>query len=229
MKIYKIAFNINKDDLLASRLSKEIFEIIKNNIGKNIYKEINVDERCVLCLETFNKRNIIENERFFVRALLDYSAIESYDPSIQVNIYFSNEFSQNDFNVFYGKLVESIGHEIGHYYQYRNNRNSMSNSEQEKDEDFLNGCKKLKEFLLSEMEIIPYIKGIMTKSKKTKTMFETLLNENLNYLLFENNNDFKEQIINSKDWLEIDKIISEIKNTIIDKAKSLYPHLRSKI
>ena len=94
---------------------------------------------------------------------------------------------------------------------------------------FLNGCIKLSEFLLSKMEIVPYIKGIMTKSKKTKAPFIALLNENIDYLLFENNNDFKYQVTNSNNFIKINEIILKIKNTIIDKAISLYPHLRRKI
>jgi len=39
MKIYKIAFNVSKDDLLASKLSREVFETVKTILVKIFIKK----------------------------------------------------------------------------------------------------------------------------------------------------------------------------------------------
>ena len=85
--------------------------------------------------------------------------------------------------------------------------------------------------MLSDAELIPYIKGLVFLSKKEKKRhisFEDILDQNLNGLIFQNNEEFKKQIIRSSEWDEVSKIISKIKETIILRAKQLYPHLREK-
>jgi hypothetical protein len=102
MKIYKIAFNISKDDLLASKLSREVFNIIKENVGKHIYKEIDLDDKIKLSLNVYKN---LENYKlrygtFDVHGALNYSKNNLYPACIEISITFSNSFS----SIFFDKL-----------------------------------------------------------------------------------------------------------------------------
>jgi len=102
----------------------------------------------------------------------------------------------------------------------------MEDNQQEEATGMLDFCLKKKESLLSEGEIVPYVKGIVFASKKSKKPFEQLLDENLNGLFFYNNSNFKNRMMKSPDWATISQIISDIKVTVINRAKQLYPYLR---
>jgi hypothetical protein len=194
--------------------------------GKNAYKEIDIDNRCKLNLNTFNGQMGLDRIGFHIRASLNFSKNDLYTPSIEVSIWLSDKFSQQHFNNLYKFLVGAIGHEIGHYYQYRYERENMEESVQEKPYGMLNRCIKIRGYILSRMDLIPYIKGLVIKHKKQNVSFEKVLDEDLNYLLFYNNSKYKMNVMRSQKWGEISEIISDIKNNVIEKAKQLYPHLR---
>lgn len=234
MKIYKIAFNVSKDDLLASKLSREVFETVKNNIGKNIYKEINVDETCKLQLNTQNNKTGLTYAAFDISANSNFSNINFYAPTIQIDLRFSNIFSELYFDRLYYVIFSTIKHELKHYLQFKNKINHFD-EDYESYFDYQNNTmstltkyEKLRDLLLSKTEINPFIVGIIFRSKKQGISFYKVLDEDLNRLFFRNNEEVKKYIMSLPEWGEVYNIMIEIRNVSIDKAKQLYPYLRRK-
>lgn len=240
MKIYKITYNINKDDVLASKLSKEIFDTVSGSMGNNTYKDIVVDDVCKLQLNTFNniQGQQLRYDTFDIRSNFDFSQSNIYPPEIHVKLYFSSHFSNKNFNSLNNVILDAIKHELGHYYQYKNGKDSFEDISQEKsDGDILVDCINTRNYLLSNNELVPYIKGLVLQYKKSlsqklynkqnqeKLTFEAILDESLNGILFGNNDTNKNLAMQSKNWVKASEIISEIQKTIIKKAKQLYPFL----
>ena len=45
--LYKFSYNVSKDDILASRISKDIISVIKENLGKNFHKDMRIDSNSI--------------------------------------------------------------------------------------------------------------------------------------------------------------------------------------
>ena len=242
MKIYKISYNVSQDDILASALTKEMFQIVSENMGRNAFRDIMVDDTCKIQFNTFNNINgSLRYGTFDIGGNLDSSPNNFYPPEIQIRLSFSNQFSNQNFNQLYNVLLDAVKHELGHYFQYKNDRENMEYSYQEKNgNSIFDVAINTKNFLLSDMELIPYIKGLVFKYKKSisqkqynqpnkpKITFEQILDDNLNGVLFRNNINNKNLSMQSPKWNEASEIISEIKKVIINKAKELYPFLKNK-
>lgn len=233
MKIYKIAFNISKDDLLASKLSREVFNIIKGNVNKHIYKEISIDEKykCKLCVTTLINQDNLAYENFDISAYFNFHRNDLFDPVIAITISFSKDFSESHFNKLYFVILNAIKHELKHYYQYKNKIDSYENASeidyQNNTSEILNDFLNVKKDTISEYEIEPFVTGLIIKSKKQRIPFETILEEDLNRIFFRNNPENKKFMMSLPEWNDINNIFLEIKNTTINKAKQLYPYLRS--
>jgi hypothetical protein len=81
MKIYKISYNINQNDILASKLSKEIFFVVQGNMRNNAYKEISVDNICKLHINTFNNtQGQLRYGTFDISASFDFAINDIYPP-----------------------------------------------------------------------------------------------------------------------------------------------------
>ena len=226
MKIFKIAYNINKDDILASKLTKEIFELIKNNIYKNSHNEIIIDENCLLSLDTlYNQPEPLRFETFNISSHFSFWKNDNSNSEIIMSIVFSKNFSQKNFDKLNYKIYHIIKHELGHYCQFKNKENTETNHQQPAKE-MLEYSIKLKNYILHSNETIPFIKGIVFEHKKRHETFIKILDENLNYLLFNNNLELKNDTLKSKDWPKIHNEILSLRNTIINKAKEIYPHLK---
>lgn len=227
MKIYKIAFNVSKDDLLASKLSKEVFNIVKENIGKHIYKEIDIDGKIKLALNVYkNQENYeLRYKTFDINGSLDYSNIGQFSTSMQINITFSDDFSESNFNKLNFVLYNSIRHELSHYHQYKNG--NIEENIPEPPTDLLDYCIKLKNYISHRNEIDPYINGIVFEYKKEGGAFNIILDRSLNELIFNDDPLLKSKAQRSKKWTEINSLIIELKNMLINRAKQLYPHLRN--
>jgi hypothetical protein len=224
MKIYRISYNTSKDDLLTAKISREIFQVVKNNMGRDYGEKINIDDKCKLYLTIQNNKNDIGMRPFYISAVFECNKYDFRYPHIVVNIDLSEKFSNLYLDKIYGYIVNAVGHEIGHYHQYKNEREILeSTTDKWHSKDPIELSKQLGNRLLSNKEIIPFIKGIMIKSKKIKISFVDLLNENLNYLI--PINDLK---LDSSGISEINKIINNIRNVVIERARQLYPHLRNK-
>jgi len=181
MKIYKIAFNISKDDLLTSKLSREVFDIVKENLNKHIYKEINIDPKykCKLCVTTLINQDNLVHENFDISAYFNFHSNDLFDPTISITISFSKDFSESYFNKLYFVILNTIKHELKHYYQYKN---KIDTSEDTSEIDYSNNASEiLNDFLnvkkdtISEHEIEAFVTGLVIKSKKQKIPFETIL------------------------------------------------------
>jgi len=227
MKIYRLAYNVSKDDLLTSKISKEIFSIVKGQFGKNISKEIEIDKICKIYLNISYVN--LSDSNYNIGGGFYFSKFDLFDPNIVINIDIFNSFSKLNFSEIYGQIFNTIKHEISHYYQYKTNRENMEigSQDQEDGSDFLDSCIKISEYILSDIELEPYVKGLVFQSKKSNYPFATLLNDNLDYLFFKNKN--KNNIINSDFGHKINEMINRIKLTVTNKAKQLYPYLRSEL
>jgi hypothetical protein len=121
--LYKFAYNVSKDDILARKLSQDIFLIVKDNIGKDIYRDIVVDNKCTLQLYCSfkNYKNFnLRYEAFDIKGFFSASSFDLYDPYIRIEISFSNKFSDKYFESLIYVLYDAIKHELDHYRQYKN-------------------------------------------------------------------------------------------------------------
>jgi transposase len=229
--LYKLAYNVSKDDILASKISKDIFSVIKENIGKSFYKDMRVDSNCGLNLYTsYENYKALRYDTFDVRAFFSFSKEGYFEPSIRVDFVFSNQFSKKYFDKLYYVIFDALKHELGHYYQYRQKEKSLynGNEDQKLSIDQLSLFINERNTLLSERELIPYIKGLVFTSKKQNKPFTTVVDESLNSLFF-GNIELKNKILTSPLGSKVSEIILEIKNVVVSKAKQLYPYLEAKI
>ena len=225
MKIYRLSYSISQDDVLAARLSKEIFAVIKENMGKDVFKEIKIDRECDFFLYTHNNRADLIHDTFDIKAIFDYSKNKTFKPSIQMNINFSDKFPESSFDKMYYELFNAVKHELGHYCQYNNDE--LEESVLEKSSDYIESCKNLRDNILSNAELVPYIKGLVFASKKSKKSFAKLLDENLNGLFFYNDDAFRDKKEKSSEWSEINEIMLSIKREVMRVAIGLYSHIKN--
>jgi len=74
--------------------------------------------------------------------------------------------------------------------------------------------------------LVAEISGLVFSAQKQRKPFSLVIDERLMELLFSNNNNDKNNILSSLIGEEVKKIMDEIKNTIILKAKQVYPDTR---
>lgn len=243
--LYKFAYNINRDDVLTSRIVRDIFFIVKENMGINIFRQITVhkedaatsksilsiNKNCELYLYTHN--GSFENlryEAFDIRAITNISkGGQLFDPFMRVDLYFSYQFLEKYFDKLYYVLYEAVKHEMDHYRQYINRSvfwDDDLESQQLPIDDPLSQFINLRDSLLSERELNPYVKGLVFTSKKQNISFGIILNKNMDGLFFGNNTITKEKVLRSSIGERVNKILLEVRDKVASRAKELYPYLR---
>jgi len=225
---YKVSYNVSRDDVLASELSQNIFSAVKENMFKNTFKEMKVDDKCNLQLYfSFGDYEDLAYETFGISGFTAWSEHGHFEPYIRIEIQFSNEFSNLYFDKLNYVIYDAVKHELDHYRQYKqkekHERRDMSQFTSENQIDYFVNTK---DHLLSEGEIVPYVRGLVFTSKKQKVPFDTVLDKSLDAIFFWNNAELKNKVLSSLYGQEINQMLSEIKLGAINKAKELYPYLR---
>lgn len=228
---WKFSYNVSRNDRLASKLSQEIFFVVKENMFKNTFKEIGVDEICNLKLYfSFKDYKDLRYETFDIEGYTSWSDEGYFDPYIRIDLEFANEFSSLYFDKLNYVLYDAVKHELDHYRQYKQGEkheriDRLQFNPQKPIDSFID----TKAHLLSEGELIPYIRGLVFTSKKQKLSFEIILDESIDGIFFGNNAGLKNKILSSLGGQEISNIMADIKLAVIDRAKKLYPYLRKEL
>jgi len=232
---YKFAGFRNPNDLLAMKISRDIFTVVKDNIGKDTDRVFKVDKNCSLFVRILylgendiygeiNSSNLKYNT-FTIKADTNTSKNSLYNPFVRIGIFLNHQFSESDFESINYAIFDAIRHELEHYQQYKNKFNDEYFSPVIY-KDFIPMCNEYREYLLSTSEIEPYLKGLVFAAKKQKIPFDTILDQSLNGIFFNNNNALRDKILASNMGQEVEKIITDIRSKIIQRAKEIYPKLR---
>lgn len=228
-ELYRISYNVSKNDVLALNISHNIFFFVKENLGRNLYTEIIVDKECKLYLYIFyNRREELRYGTFNIEAFTDISKNRLFNPYMMVNLFFSNQFSELYFDTLNYIIYDAIKHELDHYRQYKNNEDVEENP-LIPGENLVASFINMRDSILLEQELVPYVKGLVFTSKKQNVPLPVIIDKNLDGLFFTNNIERKNQILNSIHGKRVREIMLEIKNSTINKAKQLYPYLRKRI
>jgi hypothetical protein len=224
---YKISYNVSRDDVLASELSQNIFSAVKENMFKNTFKEMKVDDKCNLQLYfSFGDYGSLRYETFDIEGYTAWSDHGYFEPYIRIDLKFDNRFSDRYFDKLNYVVYDAVKHELDHYRQYKqkekHERSELPRFDPQKP---IVGFIAAKNNILSEGEILPYIRGLVYTSKKQKVPFEIILDKSIDDIFFGNNKVFKSQIMSSVGQ-EINRLSAEIKLVIMARAKQLYPYLR---
>jgi len=228
--LFKTAFNRTKSQNLTMSLSRQIFNVIKNNFKKDTGTTLKVDNRCNLFLriEYVGNRDLY-GKNFFVNAFGNYSKGKLIQtlPAIHFDVSFNNKFSALDFPKLHYKLYDAVRHELWHYWQYLDPNYVLTDNEAPiYNGDTISDYTELRNHIVSEQEIVSYISGLVFSAQKQRKPFSVVLNESLDDLFFENNISTKQKVLSSAIGREAETIISNIKNTVISRAQQLYPDTR---
>ena len=92
--------------------------------------------------------------------------------------------------------------------------------------NYLESCYSLKEELLSDNEMEPYIRSLFLVARKKRISFVKHLEDSLNELFFRANNQIKNDIMGSEIGAEVNTIFTDIKNGILFHAKKMFPRYK---
>jgi hypothetical protein len=211
-------------------LSRQIFSTVKNNLKKDTGVTFRVDDQCNLFLQVEYVGDVdLFGKNFFVNAFGNYSKgkLIQTPPAIHFHISLNDRFSALDFPRLYYKLYDAVRHELGHYWQYLDPNYVLTDDNTPiYNGDTISDYTELKNHIVSEQEIAPYISGLVFSAQKQRRPFTAILNENLDELFFENNATTKQRVLSSVIGREAAKIIQDITNRVISRAKQLYPQTR---
>lgn len=231
--LYKFAFDRNKNDILSSNIGRRVFTLIKQNFGKDFAIDItDIKNSCkislvVMYIETDKMDYKLRYNFFDVAASFNAPKDKSFaffDPFIRIELTLINKFSSNNFPGLYYVVMDAIRHEVEHYNIYKNTKKSLADNDMPYGGDYLGQCNLLKNKILSEEEIVPYLRGLVFSAKKQKRPFPQVLNDNLSSLFFYNN-DIKREMT-AEEIRNVNAIIKEIKSKVISRAQQIFPKLR---
>ena len=216
----------NENDILATRIGNYIFEKIKADISADYFED---REEEGICAVKYNVRHINETTQLDghlkVSAHLFASKNDVFEPSISLDVLLYVGFSQNDFKILLDKVINAMCHEIEHYRDYE------KKTFEEYDEaiiriNYLTQCQEMRSRILSNQEIVPYIRGLVLIAKRDKKPFPVIVDEDLDRVFFENDKDFRTKVIAANISAEVAEIILDIKTKVIAKALTIFPNLR---
>lgn len=234
-KLFKLSFNRTKSQNLSSKLSRDIFDIIQNNTEKkNVKTTISVDNQCKLFLTVnYVKENSLENRYIFnknfkIRGYSRLSKFKILPPQIHITIIMNSLFSKNNYERFYRDIHEVIKHETWHYFEYLypNHPQNQDENTLSYGQNILENYVELKSYILDEKELEALTSGMVFKAQKQRITFNTVMEERLDELFFESNSTKKNEVLNSSIGKEVEKILFEVKNSILSKAKKMYPNTK---
>lgn len=220
--LYKFAFR-NKNDLLALKISRDVFLVAIKNIGSEISTTINIEKKCNLFLHTnISSVDRLRYGNFDISANTNISKSGIFSPFINLELYFNKKFFKNDFEKLNYVLYDAIRHEIEHYRQ----SDDLNGDEFVRTDNILDNFKNFKNYILSTQEMDAYVRGLVFSAKKQKIPFDIILDNSLRELFFLNDLEVEKEILNSIIGRDVDSIVSEIRIRIIDKAKEIFKNLR---
>ena len=230
-RLLKLAFSRTKSQRLTMSLSRQIFEFIKAHVQKDGGCELKVDDNCSLYLQVNHSEDApFLKQNFYIDAGGTYIKKDSFlslvPPSMQFIISLNKDFSELDFPKLYYDLYISIRHELGHYWKYLDPNYNLEENELTGGRELILRYRNWKDYILVDQELDAYVRGLIFSAQKQRKPFSVLLNENLTYLLFENDESVKQNVLSSTIGPEVSVILEEIKSKATEKVKQLYPMSR---
>jgi len=225
--ILKFASFRNKYDLLSNNVARNIFEAIKLKISnrfsfKDSFYEKGDEEYTIDYLVKFVDKDDIKAD---IKAKFYYPDNKT-EPYIDIKIYIGLNFSEQDLERLYWQLYESIRHEYEHFDKYSkgfwpdeeyNKTVASLDSLNLQDIDKVNLISK---YILDPIEIDSYAKSTVYVAKKRKTPYGNVIDDILDRSLFGNNENIKKRMLENQ---EICRIISDIKDKLVERVKKLFP------
>lgn len=223
-KMLKLAFNRTKSQNLTTSLSRQIFYFVKNNLGESDGTTLRVDNQCNLFLRVDLVGDVdLFSKNFYIESFGNFSKTKLFPPSIHFNINLNKSFSALDFPKLYYNLYDAVRHELRHYWQYLDPNYVLEDGSAIYSNDLLTRYDDFRYHILSSQEIDPYISGLVFSAQKQRKPFSELLDQSLDELLFENKPSTKQDVISSVIGKEVVKIMLDIKNRVMSRAKQIYP------
>jgi len=231
--LYVIAFR-NKYDILPNEATKEIINAIKNNKGELHIEKDNIPIH--IHIEKLDKKTGEFNEYSF-KIEAHSQANENLDePEIILIISLNKDFSPKKYEQINYVIYENLRHEFEHINNfilekkpddtYKDIYKKLLGYEgvAKNEEELLQNIKLVSEYILSETEILSYVKSILYVAKKQKRDVKDVIRQIFNRAFYNNK---RENMLLAQRIPEVQEIINKTEKGLSNKIKQLYPRFQS--
>jgi hypothetical protein len=241
-KFLRLAYK-NRFDTIAIDLCKDIFQDIRilyysKNISHNVFRYRNqrLEEIITEILARRNKPSKPINIIVVARKIdgfrlrfdtfdMDGRTLDSEDNyTIDVEIYIKSNFDMKNFLKIYNFLLNVIRHEIQHVMDAANGQDINTGAVLELPY-FLREAELAAGHMVAPAEIVPCIRGIMLGAKKQHLPFSDALKRTIRENFYSNDPVHEEQLKSSNFADQFIQIENNTYNTIMDRARVIFPEL----
>ena len=236
MKTYRIASR-NPLDILSQDFCTKIIEYFKNNIlpdktSNNWHENVVIDNINIpFFINTITQDIPLINGNFQISG---ETRIDMCQIGIHIDI--NKNFSLQNIDAIYKRLAVVVRHEIEHRFDCLKAKESQNiekykSQSQKAYSDFINAeassslqdrLPYIQNYLSSEVEMVPYIRAIMSKSKKEKTSFKDNLDRFLEIYLY---GHFNKDKISQNTRNKVTSLKEQIKSLYVNKSLTIYQQI----
>jgi hypothetical protein len=148
------------------------------------------------------------------------------DEKIIINLYLTNRFSDSEFNSLFYRLSEGVKHELDHKRIFNENPDSSKEIdyifEDLKDQDISRSFVPRVNYILSNVELEPYVRGLMHRARKQGKLFEDLISETINRVLYNGSVEVRKKAIDNFGENLIAKSEKNIYDAFIEKKNEIF-------